>query len=70
MPGNNISKKQAAKSPPKTCSSCRFSKPIEGSETAVECRRYPPTITSVVHNQITSHWPLLGVANGCGEWRQ
>ena len=51
----------------RTCGNCFYSRSI-GSETAVACRRYPPAITKVEDNTVTSHFPLLSIENWCGEW--
>jgi hypothetical protein len=51
-----------------TCKTCFFSREF-GSETAVACHRYPPTITKVEDDRVTSHFPLLGNDTWCGEYR-
>jgi hypothetical protein len=48
------------------CGKCRFARPINGNDAAISCQRHPPKVTSVVNNQITSHWPLLGKDQWCG----
>jgi hypothetical protein len=52
------------------CKNCFFSRDY-GSETAVSCRRYPPTITKVKEETqtITSNSPLVNHDWWCGEWK-
>lgn len=52
------------------CGTCKFAKPIEGNDDAIRCQRNPPAITAVVNNQITSHWPLLGKDQWCGDYER
>lgn len=49
------------------CKDCRFSH--WNSVDTIACRRYPPTITKADDSQVTSHFPLLNVNMGCGEWK-
>jgi len=51
------------------CEHCHYSRSI-GSTTAVMCCRYPPTVTEVKDNTITSHFPLVNLGAWCGEWKQ
>ena len=50
------------------CIGCFYSRGI-GNETAVACHRYPPTITKVEDNTVTSRFPLVSNETWCGEYR-
>lgn len=49
------------------CDNCTFSHPNMGD--TIFCRRYPPTITEVRDNRVTSNNPILLKAWWCGEWK-
>jgi hypothetical protein len=51
------------------CSNCRFARPIPQSDTGVVCQRYPPTVFSVVGQNVSSCSPYVNSAYWCGEWR-
>ena len=50
-----------------SCDTCKFAFPV--SDIAVACRRYPPTITKVDGETVTSHSPLLSRSYWCGEYK-
>lgn len=50
------------------CGTCKFAKPINGNEQAVSCQRFPPKVTKIENATVTSHWPLLGKDQWCGEF--
>jgi len=49
------------------CKDCHYARPV--SETAVACRRFPPTITEATGNTVTTYFPLLANEEWCGEWK-
>jgi hypothetical protein len=51
-----------------TCEDCFFG--LQGDNNIIICRRYPPQVTRVEGNQITSHNPLVSINWWCGEWKQ
>jgi hypothetical protein len=51
------------------CKDCFYSRPI-GSEAAVSCQRYPPTIIEVKDLTVKSHFPLVNNESWCGEWKR
>jgi hypothetical protein len=53
---------------PDTCKDCIYSFPND--EKSINCRRYPPTITRVDGQQVTSHNPLLLDSWWCGEFKR
>lgn len=52
---------------PDSCGTCKYSRPVEGSETII-CQRYPPKVLSVIGDRIMSNWPLLSKTEWCGEY--
>jgi len=50
------------------CNTCYYSR--ANDETSVTCCRYPPEITKVEGNSITTYFPLLKKEAWCGEWRK
>lgn len=50
-----------------TCENCHFARDIS-SLTAVECRRFPPTITKAEDLSVTTYFPLTLKSAWCGEW--
>lgn len=50
-----------------TCRECLFA--YANNDTSVVCHRYPPTITSAEGYKVTSHFPLVGIDQWCGEWK-
>lgn len=34
-----------------------------------DCRRYPPTIVNDPDDGMASVWPIVELADACGEWR-
>lgn len=53
---------------PRECGNCTYSRPND--EHSISCQRYPPTITKVEDNRITTHFPLVLRTMICGEWKQ
>ena len=51
-----------------TCKDCFYHREY-GNEEAVDCHRYPPTITKVEESRIVSHFPLISNGTWCGEHR-
>lgn len=51
-----------------TCRNCAYSRPGT-DDTFVICQRYPPTITKIVGDAVSSTFPLLSSEAWCGEWR-
>src|SRR5262245_3028413 len=49
------------------CGTCFFSRPTL-SVTGVSCCRYPPTITRVDDNNMTTHFPIVALTAWCGEY--
>lgn len=55
------------KLPSRCCGNCKHARPLIGSDTAVQCKGGPPTVTKVEGNQITAYWPLVAkVEPPCG----
>jgi hypothetical protein len=53
----------------KECSTCYYGRTAPGAN-AVVCQRYPPTITKVEGNTVTSVFPLMSFSGWCGEFRR
>jgi hypothetical protein len=51
------------------CEDCFYGL-FQPQDNIVICRRYPPLVTRVEGNQITSHNPLVHPRWWCGEWKQ
>ena len=48
-----------------TCATCRFCTPHPTDSALVQCRRMPPTVTTMAMGQ----WPVVRPDAWCGEWR-
>jgi hypothetical protein len=51
------------------CGACKYALPVEGNDTAIFCRRYPPFVIPRTDGRLGMEFPQMLTTGWCGEFQ-